>query len=440
MSEPTPHDPESSLERVEAAIRRLDLARPLLWGRSIEEVLEPLGAVLDQWRDPRSRWRRELLHQHPEAAGFSRETVEAGLKLGLKEWSASALRELVERELGPLQGRPATRLVPFARTSVLLAGSIPNPTLLQCLLPLLVRSPTLVRPGSRDPVTARLVAASIAALDPELGRCIEVVDCPSTEAPAMQRFLASDCVVVSGSDETIEEVRRSVRPGQRLVAYGHKLSIAVLGPEATRSDDLGELADALSLDVALWDQLGCLSPVSIFVIDPEPRPAASRVAEALFEALSRREAEMPRGRVDAEVAAAIARGRSEADMRAAGGQPVEVHASMGTRFSVIREAGGQWRESPLHRFVRVHGLPDLLSLSEALLPLGRHLSAVALAGFEESADPDQAAFGSVARLLSELGASRICRPGRMQCPPLGWHHDGRPLLLPIARIADRESG
>ena len=40
--------------------------------------------------------------------------------------------------------------------------------------------------------------------------------------------------------------------------------------------------------------------------------------------------------------------------------------------------------------------------------------------------------------VAGLGASRICRPGEMQCPPLGWRHDGVGSLRPLARLATAE--
>jgi hypothetical protein len=434
----TIHWPDAHQERVQAAKGRLEVARAGLVRRTTEEVLAPLCAVLEQWRDPDSKWRRAVLAELPDAAGLSHETVARGLTLALSGWRGEALRELVARELTPQLGDTSTHLAPFESTSVLLAGSIPSPTLLQCLLPLILRAPVLARTTSRDPVTARLVAASIAEVDDELGRCIEVIEFPSDDHPAMGSVLEAPCVVVSGSDDTIRDVAERVGPSQRLVAYGHKLSIAVVGHEATRGESLRRLVEGLSLDVGLWDQLGCLSAVSVYVVDDEPYAAADRVAGELFSALATLEREMPRGPLAAVTAAAIARERSEAEMRAAAGQDLVVHASAGTLYTVVREADLRWRPSPLHRFVRVYGAANLAELVGALAPLSPVLSAAAVAGFSDEGD-EPTSTSVVAKTLADLGASRICAPGRLQAPPLDWRHDGRPILLPLARFVDFES-
>jgi len=49
-----------------------------------------------------------------------------------------------------------------------------------------------------------------------------------------------------------------------------------------------------------------------------------------------------------------------------------------------------------------------------------------------------AAEPALAAALARLGASRLCRFGSLQAPPLGWHHDGRGVLAPLARFCDDE--
>ncbi len=178
------------------------------------------------------------------------------------------------------------------------------------------------------------------------------------------------------------------------------------------------------MDVALWDQLGCLSPVSVFVLG-EARAAAEAIAGEL-EALATR---LPRGRMAREDEVAFAHARDEAQMREAAGQDVTVHGGAG--WAVVCEADAALRPAPLHRFLRVHPVASDAALHAALRPLGPHLAGVALAGFGSDTAAACAA-------LAALGASRLCAPGRLQAPPLGWHHDGRDVLLPLARFTDVE--
>lgn len=415
---------------VAAQLASLTRAGHALRERPLPEIVESLSAVLEGWRDPASRWRSELERQLPEAAGFAPETLRRGLDVGLEHWSGDALRELVERELGGVEEPRGPRIAGFRNTAVVLAGSIPMPSLLALLTPLLLRSPVLAKPASRDPLTPSLVARSVTEVDAQLGACLAVADFRGDDLACTHALLHAECVVAMGSDETLARIGAALPPGRRLVAHGHRLSIAVLGEEATHGPELANVASALALDTALWDQLGCLSPVAVYVVGGE-RDASERTASALAAALERAEARWPAGRIEPAAAASRAHEIELARMRAAAGSAVSLHEDAAGRWAVVGEGDAQLRSAPLHRFLRVQPVKDLAALESALQPLARHLAGVALAGF----GPASAAAET---LLAGLGASRICAPGRLQAPPLGWRRDRQPILLPLARVAERE--
>jgi hypothetical protein len=425
----------SAAGAVEQALARLRESGAALRSRSPLQVLEALGDVLDAWSATNSPWQTELVAGLPEPTGFSPETLREGLARGLAPYTGAALRALVRAELGggaaidTATGRVA---LGFETTATVLGGAIPLPTIVALLAPLALRAPVLVKPAAYDPLSARLFARALAERDSLLGACVEVVDFRRDDDAAMAALCGADCVVATGSDAAVAAIGAAVVPPRRFVAHGHGVSLALLGPDATRGLACERSAGALALDVALWDQLGCLSPVSVGVVDPDAQ-AADRVAEALAVALQRLEQRMPRGRIEPAAAAAIVRERSEAEMRAAGGAPVRIFASPGTSWTVVREADAQSRPSPLHRFVRVHPSPDLAHALSSLRSRRASLAAVAVAGFA-------AGDAAVATALLELGASRVCAPGTLQTPPHGWPRDGLGVLAPVARIGWAELG
>jgi hypothetical protein len=321
-------------------------------------------------------------------------------------------------------------LRPFATTSVVLGGGIPMPSLLACLAPLLVRSPVLAKTASRDRVTAHLVAECLRAEDADLGRCLAVLDLDGDDEATLDAFLSSPCVVASGSDETIAALAPKLGPSQRLVAYGHRFSVALI--DADSRPDLDAAARNLALDCALWDQSGCLSPVCAHVVGGS-ESSASRFAQTLAGELERLAREMPRSAVGTTVAARIRTERDEAAMRAAAGRDVEVFAATDSAWTVVREGEPRLRPAPLHRFVRVHAASRLDAWADALVPHARHLSTVGVAA--EGASARVAASRSI-----ELGASRVCELGRMQAPALAWPHDGRPVLGALASWSATEDG
>lgn len=422
----------TSAAELREKMRRLQAAGASLRARDAHDVAEILCAVLDSWRDPTSPWRTRLERELPATSGFSEALVREGLSRALKDWNGDALRALIARELGsfaPQRGaKPGAPLVQgFESTALLLAGAIPMPTLLASILPLLLRSPVLAKTSARDPITAQLVAESIRQHDAELGRCIEIASFPGSDDARTRALLEAPCVVAYGSDETLRAVRERMNPAQRLVGHGHRLSVAVLGEAATRAGALTQVAQRLALDTVLWDQLGCLSPVAVFVEDASGG-AGERVASELATAIGEASRKWPRGELPAGAAAAVVHERSECEMRSAAGRRSALHTCDDLGWTVALEADAEWRPAPLHRFLRIHPLDSLGELGTALAPVSAHLATIAVAGLDDARR----------RELASLGASRICAPGEMQTPPLAWHHDGQPLLLPMARFTDFE--
>jgi acyl-CoA reductase-like NAD-dependent aldehyde dehydrogenase len=410
------------VQAADAALAELRAHGPALRARSLDTRVAAIGRVLERFRDPSGDARRELEAALPDATGFAKETVRAGLALALEPFSAGALSALARRELGGWEEN--RRISGFPVTSVLLGGALPMPTLVALATPLVLGSPVLARASSHDPVTATCFARALAREDEQLAAALRVISFPSDDDAAMAAFLSADCVVAYGSDATMRAVAARTTPQQRLVRHGHRVSVAVLGRGAAQ----GEAATALARDVALWDQQGCLSPLAVYLLGHErvPEPLLDRLADAMRDVA----VELPPGRLTPEGAAIQAAERETVRVRAAAEGTVSMRDGAG--FTLVAEPDARFRGSPLHRFVRIHPVPDPEALLEALTPLAPHLASVGWAGLAaESA--------LLARELPNLGVSRICPLGRMQAPPLGWCHDQQGVLLPLARLSDVEA-
>jgi hypothetical protein len=402
---------------VRAALERLFDARRELLARPVRAVRDALADVLDAWSAPGSAWQKELAAALPASTGFSAPMVVEALASGLAPYTGRALHDLVAAEGEDLDG--------FDATAAVLAGAIPLPAFVAVAAPLALRSPVLVKPAAHDPATAPLLARSLAERDPALGAAVAIADFRRDDAAALDALCAAPCVTAMGSDEAIAAVAARVGAGRRFVGAGHRFSVALLGPAATSGDALARAARGLARDVALWDQLGCLSPIAVLVADSDPR-AADRAAAALADALADAETRWPRGKIEPAVAAQIASERAAAEVRAAAGDRVAVLAARDTAWTIVREADAVLRNTPLHRFVRVHPSADTAAALAALGPHRERLAGAAVAGFAGEAEP-------LARALRELGVSYMCQPGQLQSPPLAWPRERRPVLRSLAR-------
>jgi acyl-CoA reductase-like NAD-dependent aldehyde dehydrogenase len=425
--------PDAGAERVRAARGRLLQARDRLRDQSFEDRLSVITQILGDWTAPDSPWRRELSASLAAETDFSAGTVSEGLDSALRAWDPQRFAQCARQELIS----PRRTLASYEWTTVVAGGTIPMPTLLSVLISLTTGSPVLLKETSKDPVTASLLARSISARDESLGRCFEHLSVPSTDTEALREVLSAPCIVATGSDETIRSISSSLSPTQHLVAYGHRFSIALIGPQiANDSTLLNQAAQGLARDVARWDQSGCLSPALAYIVDC-PESVAREFVTATAEALETLSTNMPRGAVDASSRAAIGTERAEARMRAASGSAMLIE---GANHTVILEDDALPRPAPLHRFLRVMPVDSLNALNRALTPFSGHLSNIAMSGFERQPRDHQGSSDMIRLMnrLSELGVSRVTIPGCMQTPPIDWPHDGLPLFTPVARFVQSD--
>jgi hypothetical protein len=257
------------------------------------------------------------------------------------------------------------------------------------------------------------VAAFLSLLPAALAARVEI----SSTLP--DAWLASArAVSVFGSDDTLAAIHRRLRADQKFLPHGHHISIAIVF-----DDPLGSSASEAALDLARFDQLGCLSPQVLYAA-PDPAHYAARLAAAM-ETLERT---MPRRPIPIEDALRIRTLREETRFRIATGAPCVLWESPGsTAWTVLFTAEPGIPASPLHRTIIVKPIP--LDWSTELSALRPYLACAGIFPW------------SITRLdpLASLGFTRICPLGTMQFPPWTWRQDARPTLADLVHWIDAEA-
>lgn len=375
------------LERGAATLRSLDDTDILgAWSRTVETFLDPSSEV-------RKRLAPELVRScrlSPEGLTAALDSVLRGVAAGPATALARSAREL------PLGGPPV---------GLILASNIPGLVVQQLLPGLLRRRPLLIKSSSREPHFAPAFVGTLCRVEPRLREALAVLvwegGDPRFEVPladAVGRGAVAR-VIAYGGGPAMDDLRR--RLGERLVAFGPKLSLAVVGGDV----DPTAVAEGLARDVALFDQRGCLSVQAVYV-EGDGRP----LAEALASALDRRATAWPPGEPLDDELGAVRQVRDEAVMAGGWVAPLEIH-----RGTVILDPRDALRPSPGLRTVRVHGVDDLRRLPFLGSPVEGALQGVALAGRSaEALVPD----------LEALGVSRMTAPGSLQTPDASWANGG----------------
>lgn len=302
--------------------------------------------------------------------------------------SADELLTMVVADFGN-----ATALDEIPPTTVLhiLAGNTPAAALQTLVRGLMLSAHNLAKlPSAGLPEVEQFVAL----LPSELAARVET----STTLPD-DWLVRAEVVVVFGDDDTIAHFRTRVRPDQRLIEHGHKVSFGVIFDDPAFAS-----VDDAARDVAAFDQLGCLSPHVLYV-GGDARAYAVRLAAALER--------IPRGALPLSAACAIRALCEDFTFRGANGEPCA--AWCGANATVIYDETPGFPQTPLHRTIFVKPLPS--DWTEEVHEVRAHLGCVGV-------------FPATATLPAvEIG--RICPIGLMQLPPWTWHQDG---YAPLASL------
>lgn len=351
------------------------------------------------------------------------------------------------------------------------AGNVPGTGLLLVLLGLAAATgegmapPVIVVKNSRrEPLFTPLVLSALELVDPGLVDTLAVTLWDYTD-PVLQAYLVgqADLVVAAAGDETIAEIGRTVdqvssQSGPiRFHRHGHKVSFSTLGRECLEvgreePESGARLLDVVallaSLDVALWNQQGCLSSRVHFVEtgQGEGYHALDAYAWAVAASLRQLDERMPKGITkkrqihnlfDKYQAMAGGSG-SEGSERA-----VQVVSEYDDDFLVVLDrrdlSADQFRETVNDcqgRSVVIIPVDDVLDVPRRYLsqlrPESLQSMSVALG------DPDEAGIAPrllrLAEELGEIGMTGIRTVGRGAFPQLAYSWDGFiPLDLTVAR-------
>jgi len=434
--------------------------------RRTQELVELLAYAAERWMQPDYSLRRRALELAPAETGFGPATLARGLDSYFRLFTVEHLFGLLNQDLGDARrldefAAPAGELrqgrLALARGPELLAhvaaGNLPNSALTTLMLGVLTKSAQFMKLSSSGAIIPRLFAHSLAELEPKLGSCLELACWPGGQVRLEEALFAeAECVTVHGNDDTVASINSRVPARCRLVAHPHRLSFGLVGSDQLSSYLARKIASRAAADITAWNQLGCLSP-HVFYVEERGSMSPEGFAEQLAQALAERELAEPRGDLPLETAAELAGRRSLHELRGmrhattreeaitvprgaffeAPQTATRVWASPdSTAWTVVYEDDPRFRTSCLNRFVYVKPCSDLTdALRHAEVVHGR-VSTVGVAASESR-------MAELALRLAQWGVSRICPLGRMQEPPPGWRHDGRPALADLITWTDWET-
>ena len=384
-----------------------------LRSRSIKERAQWLEATAKALAEdtPLGREARETL---PKETGSSDAMVAWALRTTLDTIRRDALLGLVEGAKEVLGGRPD----PISLLSVVLAGNVFTASVRGIVVPLLFGVPVLVKASSNETRFPAIMREALRRADTELATAMDLVVFPGGDIAREAAFLEfAQAVSVYGTDETVHAIEQRIDDRIPAIVHGHGVSVAYCSAWSLAPESIDDTTARLALDLAAYDQRGCLSPQVIYV-EETPGTPVDDFATGLSGAIETVAETLPRGPLPEAVGAAQTQWRGIAE--------VEGTLVRGREHALAIDRSGAIRWSPGYRnatIVPVRSLDDALASMTAFVA---HLKCV----------------GTDARTLRELGArlgestswkAYATEIGTMQTPALEAPADGRPVWEGLLR-------
>ncbi len=406
----------------------------------IARIVGAVDAAARELANPASDERRVLDACMPDVTGYSKEMVALLLDRFTNDWTKTSLDALLAAELADAaildgfvtfpDGR-ATRALGASLCFQVFAGNVPGVAVTALVRSLLTKAPTIGKTAAGDPLLPAVFARCLARVAPELAHFIAVTHWTGGARHIEDVIIESaDTIVLYGGEHAERAMHARVPSSARFVVHGPKLSFAIIG-RALRSAEADRVAMQAALAVATFDQQGCVSPHVIYVEDGGEVTAVD-FAKRLHGALLSVEAQLPRGRIEPEEAAAVHQARAAAEFRELAGHGSTVYAGDAVSHTVIREDDPSFTASCLNRLVYVKPVANAADVTELVRPFARFLQTVAV----EAVDSKE--LRSLANDLAGLGVSRLTTLERMPWPRGTWHHDGHSPLRELLRFTDLE--
>ena len=370
-----PLDPASALER---GLSRLERAGEVLRALPDAQVIAALAQAARTLRDPATPLGKQARASLPGRTELSAAMIDWALETTLETADEAALAAALDAHRRSIAGAAH---VPARLHAVVLSSNLFTACVKPIVWSLLLRAPVALKVSLRDEGFAELFALAVLLADEAVGEAILCARFGRDDEDLTRRLVSgADAVSIYGGDATVRAVR-------------------ALAPADA---DLGPLLAGMALDVAAYDQRGCLSPQLVLVERGgavSPRELARRLSEEGLRSLS---TSLPRGPLPVEASTTQVRWRRASE---ALGELFE-----GDGYAVAYDDEGPLRPCPGARNIAVHAARDAAHAAARLAPLGVHLKCLATTG---------------ALPLPPPLAPRRCVPGRMQRPTVLDLHDGR---------------
>ena len=411
---------------------------------TVSQIVAVVDRAIARLLDPNDPYRQQADLLLPIVSGYDTEMVRLGLTDFFKTFRAAQLHRFVAEDfanpklLDEFQPRPKGGATMAFGPDLLVhswAGNVPALPLWSLVCGLLVKAGNIGKLPSAEPVFAGLFARLLAEVHPPLADCLAVMWWKGgDEDQAAALYAEADTVLAYGSNESLEDLSQRLPVTTRLLTYGHKMGVGLVGAVALDTVRAMETARLAAWDVMRYDQQGCYSP-HVFYVERGGKVTPREFAQYFAGELANLQNRFPRRTMLLEDSYAVARWRQSIELQSISARQESVEELIGDEAAAFVVVYGDALQilapTPLNRTIRVVAVD---ALDQVIAHLAPHRLFLQTAGV--AAAP--AELFRLSALLGAAGVTRVTAIGSMTAPESGWHHDGRFNLLDLVRMVDIE--
>jgi hypothetical protein len=430
---------EAQLEQLAATVKQA--SRAYLKSLTLSQIIAIIDKAVARLLDRNDPYRQKAERLLPLITGYDSEMVRLGLTQYLKTFRRAELHKFVAEDfanpgvLDSFQPMPKGGFAKALGPDLLVhiwAGNVPGLPLWSLISGLLVKSGTIGKVPSAEPLFAGWFAELLAEIDPKLADCLAIVWWKGgDEARESVLLKQADVVLAYGGNESLSEIRARTPITTRCLTHGHKVSFGMVSRAALDTAKAWSVAHQAAHDVIRYDQQGCYSP-HVFFVERGGKVSPREFSKYIANELACFEQKFPRRALSIEEAGSVAAWRHAEEMKSSSQPGRDIMGDgAGAWSAVYTEEPEDLAPSSLNRTIKIVAMDDLADAAPRIAPFKAYLQTVGIAASPEELFRLAESFGAV-------GVTRICALGQMTAPEAGWHHDGRFNLLDLITMTEIE--
>jgi hypothetical protein len=408
---------------------------------SVSEIIDIVDNVIEQLLDRTNEYRQKAEQLLPIVTGYDEELVKVGLTSYLKTFRKQNLQRFLVEDFGnplllddfqPRSKKGFSKAMGPDLTVHVWAGNVPALPLWSLISGLLVKSGTIGKVASSEPLFAGWFAKLLVEVEPRLADCLAIVWWRGGEEGTEKNlFRQADVVVGYGGNESLESIKNRIPITTRFLPFGHKISFGIVSNMCLDPRKAWNTAHLAALDVVRYDQQGCYSP-HVFYVQQGGKVSPKEFARYLAHELESFEKRYPRRTLSIEEEASLAEWRGKEELTVFSKPENELLGSPAGTWTVVYEGtNADLTPSSLNRVIKVITVEKLEEIPLIITPYRSYLQTVGIASTPKE-------LFALSHLLGNAGVTRITAIGHMTSPEAGWHHDGRNNLLDLVNLVDIE--